>query len=109
MSLDIYLYYEVEPEVRQTVYDANITHNLGDMAQAAGIYDALWHLKHVHNAGDLAAVLEDGIRDMKRNPAWYNQHDAESGWGTYEQFLPWLIELHAACVVYPNAKLEVSR
>jgi hypothetical protein len=38
MSLDVYL-----TAVRKTtIYSSNITHNLGAMAQAAGIYQACW-------------------------------------------------------------------
>ena len=56
MSLDVTLFGE-EKEVecvcdhcghrhsttdREVLYDANITHNLGEMAKKAGIYEALW-------------------------------------------------------------------
>ena len=50
MSLDVYLirkrwisYDEgkTNTEEEETVYDANITHNLGKMAGEAGIYEAL--------------------------------------------------------------------
>jgi hypothetical protein len=51
MSLDVTLYrnYHVsyddgktlEPK-KEEMYSANITHNLGDMASEAGIYEALW-------------------------------------------------------------------
>jgi len=38
MSLDVYL----EVTKPTTIFEANITHNLNRMAQAAGIYEALW-------------------------------------------------------------------
>ena len=38
MSLDVYL----KREGVETVYCANITHNLNVMAGKAGIYEALW-------------------------------------------------------------------
>ena len=51
MSLDVTLYrnYHVsydegktlEPQ-RESLYSSNITHNLGKMANEAGIYEALW-------------------------------------------------------------------
>lgn len=34
---------EVKPHVTEDVFDYNITHNLGGMAQEAGLYDAMWH------------------------------------------------------------------
>ena len=51
MSLDVYLTrkkwisYDAGntlAEEDETVYQANITHNLGKMAREAGIYEALW-------------------------------------------------------------------
>lgn len=41
MSLDFYLQYEVDGNEVE-VFSANITHNLGPMADEANIYHALW-------------------------------------------------------------------
>ena len=53
MSLDFYLQTDPNPHVcphcdregieKEELFSSNITHNLGKMARAAGIYDALWH------------------------------------------------------------------
>jgi len=90
------------------VYTTNITHNLGDMAQAAGIYEALWHPERVgiKTAHDLAVAIEPGIMDMNSNPQKYKKYDAPNGWGTYIQFIPWLYELLVACKKHPNARVE---
>ena len=47
MSLDVCLKTDVCPfcKVGDYVYQANITHNLGKMAEEAGIYKALWRQK----------------------------------------------------------------
>ena len=56
MSLDVYLYEIAKPDPGMVVchycgrgdspgreiYSRNITHNLNDMAEAAGLYEALW-------------------------------------------------------------------
>jgi hypothetical protein len=39
----------------------------------------------------------------------FKMHDAPNGWGTYEQFLPWLEEYLRACEENPDAIVMVSR
>lgn len=122
MSLDIYLrntktiqcdcgkIHELETEL---VFDANITHNLTEMADKAGLYDPLWngHIEgHViETAGDLAHILNPAIRHMDLNPDYYRQFNANNGWGTYEQFVPWLEKLRDNCLEYPKAKIKISK
>lgn len=92
-------------------YDANITHNLGTMARNAGIYEAVWRPDEngYSKAGDIIAILENGIVDMKNRPEYYRQFDAGNGWGTYRDFVPWLEKYLAACKEYPEANIRVSR
>jgi len=107
MSLDITLY-----AVRRTaVHDANITHNLGEMARAAGFYGAVWRPEEngITTAAQLIKPLREGIWKMEANPDHYRQFDAENKWGTYDDFLPWLRELLAACEKNPDAEVSVSR
>ena len=110
MSLDVYLYYE-EDGNHIVVCAANITHNLGRMADAAGIYKALWRPEKEGwtKAGEIVTVLEAGLQKMKDEPALYKRLDAYNGWGTYEQFVPWLEQYLAACKQYPSAVIHVSR
>ena len=62
MSLDIDLY--------ARVYGANITHNLGVMAKAAGIYDCLWRAPEngFTQATQLIDPLTAGIAKMEADP-----------------------------------------
>lgn len=99
MSLDFHL--EV---VRPTsVYDANITHNLGGMAREAGIYEALWESEKFKTAAELVPIIRKGIAEMENDPERFKVHDAGNGWGTYDQFLPWLRNVLIACVENPDA------
>jgi hypothetical protein len=118
MSLDITLtkksvcpHCKTELDVIEDGFEANITHNLHNMANAAGI-GMLWSLKWMEVSGRIAAdliePLAEAIRSMKANPSTYKKHDSSNGCGTYEQFLPWLEELHAKCVEMPDAKLSIS-
>lgn len=109
MSLDIY--FSELPKEPVEVFSKNITHNLGTMADHAGIYKCLWRpdengITHVHQ---IIEPLKSAIADMEANPEKYKPLSASNGWGTYEQFLPWLRELLAACEEHPNAEIRVSR
>lgn len=115
MSLDVYLYFPVdvghdEPEEHQ-VYGANITHNLNRMAGEAGIYECLWRPDEIGitTAGQIIEPLTKGLADMTARPSHYQQFDAENGWGTYKDFLPWCARYLEACRKYPKALVRVSR
>lgn len=93
------------------IYWANITHNLGDMADAAGIYNHLWRPEKigVTHAGQLIEPLEEGLEKMKRDPAKYREYDSPNGWGLYDHFVPWIERYIDACKQSPNAAVSVSR
>lgn len=106
MSLDIALHKE-----NKCVYEANITHNLARMASEAGIYFALWNPEElgVCKANQLIEVLEKGLLDLIRKPTYYMQFDASNGWGTYNDFIPFVAKYLEALRKYPDAEIEVSR
>ena len=107
MSLDVYLK-AIRPV---TVFDANITHNLGKMADAAGVYYACWRPEEIgcKYASDIIPILTKGIVDMKARPDYYRQFEPENKWGTYDDFVPWLEKYLAACIENPDAEIEASR
>jgi hypothetical protein len=112
MSLDIWL---TTPKCElcghnEEVFSANITHNLGKMAGIAGIYECLWHpeIGNYTEAGELVQPLEEAINKMERFPQRYKKYDADNGWGTYKDFLPWLKKLLEACEEYPESKIGVG-
>lgn len=94
-----------------TIYCGNITHNLVKMASESGIYEALWHPEEINatKAGDIISILERGLKDMKNRTDYYKQFDSENGWGTYEQFIPFIEEVLEACKKYPDAGIFVWR
>lgn len=103
MSLDIDLY--------ARVYESNITHNLGTMAKAAGVYDCLWRSPEngFRLAGQLIDPLRDGISRMEADPKRFKAMDSPNGWGTYKVFLPWLERLLEACIANPDAEIHTDR
>ena len=94
-----------------TVYHGNITHNLGKMAKAAGIYPALWRPEEVGivKAGNLVEPLQKGLAELRADPERFEALNPENGWGTYEGLLAFAAEYLIACMVYPEATIRVWR
>ena len=113
------------------VFGANITHNLGRMADKAGIYEACWRPYLLHPdcpkefdsyeeeyefeeshpmlAKDIIQKLEKGYEDMKARPEHFEKFNSPNGWGMYEHFVPFVERYLEACKEYPDAIIEVSR
>ena len=140
MSLDVSLYrnYHVsydggetlEPK-QEEVYSANITHNLGEMAGKAGIYEALWRphrLKEGYNipegdhdaeyafeeanpskAHEIIPVLEKGLADLKARPKHYEKFNSPNGWGMYDNFVPFVEKYLDALKEFPEADIDIWR
>lgn len=96
---------------KKTVYEANITHNLTTMAEAAGIYQALWRPDeyNYNQAKDIIPLLEAGLVRLKARPKYYERYNAPNGWGLYKNFVPFVEKYLQACKDYPEAYIEVSR
>ena len=120
MSLDVYLnrkrylsYDEGKTytEDKAQVYWANITHNLGKMANEAGIYEALWRPEEIGKtkASEIVELLEKGLADLKTRPEYFEKFNSPNGWGMYEHFFPFVEKYLEACKEYPDAVIEVSR
>ena len=107
MGLDVTL-----TAIRVTrVYDANITHNLGAMADAAGIYEYLWRPDEigVSKASELIEPLRKGLALLKSDPEHFKDFNAANGWGLYEHFVPFVEKYLAACEDNPDADVSVYR
>lgn len=125
MSLDFYLKgeprkvkcrctecnHEHEREESETIFSRNITHNLGKMADAAGIYMCLWRPEEipVKRASEIIGMLRVGLKKLKDNPEHYKKFDSENGWGTYVHFVPFVEEILHACEDNPDALIDTWR
>lgn len=122
MSLDVWLNDTTEticqhcgsqagsPEVYEA-FSANVTHNLGRMAEEAGLYEIVWRPEEngIEKASQLIVPLEAGIALMKSDPERFEAFNSPNGWGLYKNFVPWLERYLAACREHPNAAVHVSR
>lgn len=100
-------YFKTEREI---LFDTNITHNLRKMADQAGIYEACWRPEEIGatKAKNIIELLFKGLELLKSNPEKFKEYDATNGWGTYEQFVPWVESYLKACKENPDAIIEVS-
>lgn len=135
MSLDVYLH---GPE-NDTLYSANITHNLGGIASEAGLYLALWrpgqlldpqasdrieaaeHEGRYDVAGDLEKLLPTplaahlieplraGLALLRSDSARFEKLAPTNGWGTYHGLVVFVTNYLAACEENPTATVRVSR
>ena len=100
-----------EYEVDTTVFHRNITHNLGSMANAAGIYKALWRPEEINatRAKQLIEPLETGLQTLRLEPDKFKELNPPNGWGTYEGLVSFIESYLGACKKFPEATIYVSR
>ncbi len=93
------------------VYSANITHNLGRMANAAGIYQALWSPEEIGitTAEQLIQPLTDGLALLKSDPESFRAFNPKNGWGDYEGLIQFVEGYLEACKQYPLTTISASR
>ena len=94
----------------EILFEANITHNLGEMASRAGIYEACWRPEEINakKAKDIIPYLEKGLAALKKDKLYFEKFNAKNGWGIYEHFVPWVERYLEACRTYPNSIIRTS-
>lgn len=98
-------------EETETVYDANITHNLNTMAGEAGIYAHLWRPDEIGitKAAQLIEPLRRGLVLLNTDPERFKLFNPNNGWGNYDGLCNFVARYLAACEAYPDAEVSVSR
>lgn len=99
-----------EPD-SNTVFDQNITHNLGKMAGQAGLYEPLWRPDEcgIAKACDLLIPLTDGLAALRADPERFKAFNPSNGWGDYDGLVRFTENYLEACKKYPDADVHVSR
>lgn len=90
------------------LYTANYTHNCNHMAEAAGIYEHLWHPDRIGitKAGQLIVPLTVGLELMRSDPERFKKFNPSNGWGSYDTFVPWIARYLDACTEHPDADVH---
>jgi hypothetical protein len=84
--------------------DFSITYNLRDMfVESVGSSPKDWNGMI---ARDLEPKLRKAIMDINSKPLFYQQFEAENGWGTIEDCLNFMRELSENCAEYPYATIR---
>lgn len=98
-------------EETSTLYSRNITHNLTDMAEAAGLYKHLWRPEEIGitKARELILPLVDGLERLRADADKFKKFNPENGWGTYEGLVKFVSDYVKACCDHPAAKVRVCR
>lgn len=113
MSLDVYLFASDVDGNEFLAFNRNMTHNLTAMADAAGIYKALWRPEEMDppatKAADLIPVLTAGVADLAVDRPKYLPFNPENGWGDYELLFSFSQAYLETCKRHPSARIEVSR
>lgn len=94
-----------------TVYSANITHNLNTMADKAGIYKHLWRPEEIgiKYANQLIQPLSIGLSVLKNDPDKFKKYNPSNGWGNYKGLINFIEKYLNACKKYPTAEIRVWR
>lgn len=95
----------------ETVYTANITHNLGLMANEAWIYEVIWRPEdlEISVASQLIEPLRRGLDELKANPDKYKLSNPSNGWGNYDDLVDFVEKYIVACEENPAASVSVWR
>lgn len=107
MSFDFYL----EDRPGHEVFSANITHNLGPMARAAGVYKCLWWPDGhgFTTAGQIIKPLAAGLVALHEKQEELKALNPANGSGDWEYLVRFVAEVAAACVMHPEASIRVWR
>lgn len=111
MSLTVLL---LDPESKyepSPIYNANITHNLTDMAEEAGLYKPLWRPEEMgaNYANEIQDDVEKGLNELLNNPEYFKRFNSSNGWGLYEHFVPFVEDYLKAIKKYPEAEIYIIK
>ena len=105
----------------ETNWSANITHNLGNMADQIPVTinemettlsSICWRPEEIFETPTTDLVLEgllQGVNYMLLHRKELLQYESPNGWGTYEGFMKFLLNYKQACEDNPDCEIEVSR
>jgi hypothetical protein len=117
MSLDFHLFTEVDlgglELLRIDIDSFNVTHNLGAMASACGLYEPLWRPDEYYPkpniARDLIDPVRSGLTNLLSDPDHYRTFNPENGWGDYDVLVDFATRVLYTLERYPLANVYACR
>lgn len=93
------------------MFEANLTHNVRGIANAALIGDHLWFPEKIGitTARQLIEPLTVGLANLKANSEKYRALEPANGWGSVGGLIRFVEEYLAAAKKWPDAQVSVSR
>jgi len=93
------------------IYEGGLTHNLVNMAKAAGLYEYLWntHSNNEIKASSLIEPLQEGIKKLISYPEYFKQFNPANTWGTYDDLLDLCYKLYIICKNNPNGIVSINK
>ena len=120
--------YPEDRVVEETKWHANITHNMNEMAMHvpthytidgevydSDLYMILWRPEEIgignicNNTDVVAQGILHGMTYMMEHRKELLQYNPDNGWGSYDAFLPWLMDYWKACVENPGCEIQTWR
>lgn len=114
----------------EIVFEKNITHNLGEMAQAFGLYEAIWRpyrllpgykkempydQERKFEEGNIVYAnmiidhIKNGLTSLVLNPSEAKTYNPDNGWGSYEGLVTFTIEYLENLENYPESAIFTCR
>lgn len=92
-------------------FTVNVPSGYSKMAQAAGIYTALWRPEEVGitKASQLIVPLTAGLAGLRLNPTVFKILEPENKWGSYHTFVAFVEKYLNACKEHPEARVKADR
>jgi len=93
------------------VFSANITHNLGGMADQCGLYTPMWRPEElgITRAEQLIEPLEAGLKCLRLKRDELQAFNPKNGWGDYEGLVEFTESYLIACCKWPQAEVKTWR
>ncbi len=89
-------------------WERNITYNLVAMANAAGVYEAMYNPPDDSVASDFIEILKGGLKALRENPKKFKEHNPSNGWGSYESLVKFVEAYLEAALENPSAEVNAT-
>ncbi len=102
MYLNFFL---VHPKDNSVLYHEKIAYNLEQMAEKAGVYNALWqpHDNGYAYGREVVDTLRKGLKHLCDQPDYYKPFAPQNEQGKYKHLMGFVSDVLEACVKFPDA------